>query len=269
MTKIIFLGTGGGRFATVYQVRRTGGIYLEDGARIHLDPGPGACLAMRNMRLDPSRTDAVIISHCHPDHYGDAEIILEGMTSCSFTRRGLLAGSRSAILGTSDFGPAISRYHRSIIPEIKAMLPGDELEIKGVRLKATRTAHTDPDGIGFRFLTTKGVVCYVGDTELQNEILDEHKGARVLIMNVTTPLHSRVRYHLCTEDAAEMARVIKPELAVITHFGSKMVHDGPEYQRRYVEEESGVRTIAAEDFMTLHLNQRISLRRMKAVKASG
>ncbi|HUL39531.1 MAG TPA: MBL fold metallo-hydrolase [Methanomassiliicoccales archaeon] len=260
MTKITFLGTGGGRFATVYQVRRTGGIYLEDGARVHIDPGPGAALALRERRMDPARTDALLISHCHPDHYGDAEVLVEGMTACSFSRRGVLAGSRSAISGHGDFGPAVSEYHKSIVPKSIVMVPGDELVVKRLRIRATRTSHSDPDGIGFRFMTRSGDVSFVGDTELRQEVLDDHRGAKVLIMNVTRPLRSRVRFHLSTEDAAEMAKELRPDMAVLTHFGSKFIHDGVQKQVDFVVSESGVRTIAARDFMALHVGERIRVR---------
>jgi phosphoribosyl 1,2-cyclic phosphodiesterase len=216
---------------------------------------------MRFLRLDPAKTDAVLISHCHPDHYGDAEVMMEGMTACSFSRRGVLAGSKSSILGNGDYGPAVSDYHRRIVLEARTMLPGDALSVKDLGVRATRTAHSDPDGIGFRFSTSKGDVCYVSDTELKENVADEHVGARVLIMSVTRPLRSRVRNHMSTEDAAEMASAIGPEVAVITHFGSKMVHDGVEAQRRYVEDSSGVRTIAAEDFMVLDMGKRIRARR--------
>ena len=260
MTKITFLGTGGGRFATVYQVRRTGGIYIEAGARLHLDPGPGAAVGLHERRMDPARTDAVLISHCHPDHYGDAETMVEGMTACSLARRGVLAGSRSAITGNGDFGPAVSEYHKRIVPVVRALAPGDELMVKRLRVVATRTSHSDPDGIGFRFYTPDGIVSYVSDTELKEEVVREHFGARVLIMNVTRPLRSRVRHHMSTEDAAEMTKAIAPDLAVLTHFGSKLVHEGVEGQREYVENEAGVRAVAAEDFMRITINDCIAIR---------
>ncbi|MDD1756508.1 MAG: MBL fold metallo-hydrolase [Methanomassiliicoccales archaeon] len=263
MTKITILGTGGGRFATVYQVRRTGGIYIEDGAKVHLDPGPGAALSLRELGMDPAKTDALLVSHCHPDHYGDAEVMVEGMTACSFSRRGVLAGGRGAVLGSGDFGPAISDYHKRILPRCAAMAPGDELTVKGMSIRATRTSHSDPDGVGFRFLTRAGVLSYVSDTELKREVLDDHQGARVLIMNVTRPLRSRVRFHMSTEDAAAMAKEIRPELAVLTHFGSKLINDGVQGQADFVEEESGVRTIAAEDFMRLTMGARITARRLR------
>jgi len=77
-----FLGTGGGRFATVYQVRNTGGIYIEAGVNIHLDQGPGTIINLNRLGIDPARTDGVLVSHCHPDHYADAEVLIEGMTRC-------------------------------------------------------------------------------------------------------------------------------------------------------------------------------------------
>jgi phosphoribosyl 1,2-cyclic phosphodiesterase len=251
MVKITFLGTGGGRFATVYQVRHTGGIYIEAGANIHLDPGPGAVVNLSRLGIDPASTDGVLVSHCHPDHYADAEVLIEGMTRCNFSRRGLVAGSRSAIEGTNDHGPAISAYHKRIVSDCRSLGPGEGFEVGSLKIRTTPTSHSDMDGIGFRFLTEEGIVSYVSDTELVDEVIRAHKGARLLIMCVTRPLGTRVRYHMSTEDAAVLAGVIKPEVAVLTHFGSKFVHEGAEKQAKYVQEESGIRTIAAVDFMRL------------------
>jgi len=257
MTSLIFLGTGGGRFATVYQVRRTGGIYLESGVRVHIDPGPGAVVNLNLAGLDPAMTDAVLISHCHPDHYVDAEVLIEGMTKCSFSKRGLIAGSKSSIMGNGDFGPAVSAYHRRIVAEVEVLAAGDELDLKGMRIEATATAHSDLDGVGFRFHTKEGIISYVSDSELEEEVLRAHKGARVLIMCITRPLKSRVKFHMSTEDAATMAKDLNPEIAILTHFGSKLIHDGVEKQVEYVEEHSGVRTIAAQDFMKVDIGKKV------------
>ena len=75
MTLVTFIGTSGGRFATISQVRGTGGVYIEDQIRIHLDPGPGALVTMSKMGMDPRLTDVIVVSHGHPDHYGDADVL--------------------------------------------------------------------------------------------------------------------------------------------------------------------------------------------------
>jgi phosphoribosyl 1,2-cyclic phosphodiesterase len=257
MVRVTFLGTGGGRFATVYQVRHTGGIYIEAGANIHLDPGPGAVINLNRLGFDPASTDGILISHCHPDHYADAEVLIEGMTRCNFSHRGLVAGSRSVIDGTTDHGPAISRYHKSIVSACLSLSPGDRFKVGTLEVQTTPTSHSDTDGIGFRFLTDNGVISYVSDSELTDEVADAQKGARMLIMSITRPLGARVRYHMCTEDAATLVNEIRPEIAVMTHFGSKLVHEGAGKQARFVQEKTGIRTVAAEDFMRLAMMKTI------------
>ena len=69
--RLVFIGTGGGRFATIYQTRSTGGFILDDGVRMHIDPGPGALTNMSKAGIDPALTESILISHCHPDHYSD------------------------------------------------------------------------------------------------------------------------------------------------------------------------------------------------------
>ncbi|RLF48539.1 MAG: MBL fold metallo-hydrolase, partial [Thermoplasmata archaeon] len=96
MAEIRFLGTGGGRFATILQARATGGIYIEDGrTKLHIDPGPGALVQMKKYGINPMKIDALLISHCHPDHYVDAPVIIEAMSKGGKKKRGALLGSKS------------------------------------------------------------------------------------------------------------------------------------------------------------------------------
>ena len=60
---------------------------------------------------------------------------------------------------------------------------------------------------------------------------------------------------MSTEDAGYMIEKVKPELAVITHFGMRVIQENPETQAKWIEERSGVKTIAARDFMTLELKK--------------
>ena len=255
MTSITFLGTGGGRFATIYQTRATGGIYLNDGARLHLDPGPSALMNMRRLALDPAKTDAVLISQCHPDHSAVAEMLIEGMTTGGFRRAGTVVGSQSAIDGANGFSPAVSEYHKSVVSSVLRVTPGSTFEIKGLKVEATPTSHSDPTGVGFRFHTSNGDISYVGDTELAPEVAPPHRGCRVLILNLTRPLESRVPKHLCTEDAASLAKQVGPDVVVLTHFGMRLVHEGVDKQARYIEEASGCKTLPAEDLMTVQVGK--------------
>lgn len=259
MTTLTFLGTGGGRFATIYQVRSTGGLYLRDGARVHIDPGPGALVNMAKLKLDPARTDALLISHCHPDHYSDAEVLLEGMTRGGLKKRGHLIGSTSVIEGDGSHGPAVSHYHRNLPERTLIMSPGQKVEVEGLTIEATRTKHSDPSGIGFLFHTQNGKVSYMSDTELDDAVMEQHRGCRLLVLALTRPLGARVPNHICTDDAAEIAKRLKPEMVVLSHFGAKLIFEGAERQAQFIERYSRVKTVAAEDLMTIGLGKTIKV----------
>ena len=40
---------------------------------------------------------------------------------------------------------------------------------------------------------------------------------------------------------------------MITHFGMRVVQENPETQARWIQEKTGVRTVAARDFMMLDM----------------
>ena len=102
MLEIFFLGTGGGRFATITQKRRTGGMRIisdRDKVNIHIDPGPGALIYSLEMGLDPRKIRALLVSHSHLDHVNDAELFIEAMSHGTTKRRGVLAAARSVLKG--------------------------------------------------------------------------------------------------------------------------------------------------------------------------
>jgi phosphoribosyl 1,2-cyclic phosphodiesterase len=260
MTRLTLLGTGGGRFVTVTQERATGGVYLEDGVSLHIDPGPGSLRMMRRARLDPMRTDGILVSHCHPDHYTDAEVMVKAMTQGRYGKPGFLAASCSVLEGEGDIGPAISRYHKGSVEEVHALRPGDVVELGHVRILATPAEHGDPTTVGFRITTSNGDVGYVPDTGLAPEVVEANRGVRVLIVPLTRPLRARIEHHLCTEDAAELIEGAQPELAVINHMGLKMLREDPEMQAEWIYKKSGIRTVVGQDLMRIRLTDRIAIK---------
>ena len=260
MTRLTLLGTGGGRFATVTQERATGGIYLEDGVSLHIDPGPGSLVMMRRAKLDPMRTDGILVSHCHPDHYTDAEVLLEAMTNGTHTRRGYLGASRSVLEGTGTIGPAISAYHKAAVDEVTMLEPGDEMEIGHVRVLATPADHSDPTTVGFRIGTTNGEIGYVPDTSLHRDVIEANEGVRLLVVPLTRPLRARIDHHLCTEDAAVLIEGVQPEVAVLNHLGLKILREDPRMQADWIAKKSGVETILGEDLLWIRLAERIGFR---------
>ncbi|MCX8173159.1 MAG: MBL fold metallo-hydrolase [Thermoplasmata archaeon] len=258
MIKLTFLGTGGGRFATLYQTRATGGVYLEDFTpekpfRVHIDPGPGALVHAGRNGINPTQTDGIIVTHCHPDHYVDAEILTEAMTMGGRRKKGFLLGSRSTLEGVENIGPCISRYFQKNV-ETCMIIEKTSMKLGELVVTPAPAIHSDPTTVGLRISTNTGIIAYVADTEFSKEIAGAYRNARVLILPVTRPRAAKIPYHLTTDDAAEFAAIVKPELCIITHFGLKMLEADPEAEARWIEQQSKVKCIAASDGMKIEVD---------------
>jgi len=249
----VFLGTGGARFSTITQKRRTGGIRFTRPLNLQLDPGPGAIVYSNLLGLDPSKVEVVAVSHCHPDHYSDAQIFVEAMSQGGTKKRGIFIGPKSVVTGSETFDPCLTRYHRSLISKLVEMQPGAEIRIGDVRICAIRAHHSDPDSIGFRFSFDTGEIGYTSDTEYYPDLPDQYSGVRLLILCVLRPHGSSWRGHLSTDDAIRILQKTRPEMCVLTHFGMRMISADPAAEARRIEHETGVRTVAAEDNMRLSM----------------
>jgi len=259
MTLIQFLGTCGGRFATFYQTRSTGGIYIEDRIRIAIDPGPGAIVRMNQEDIDPTKIDLLLVSHCHPDHYTDVDVIIEAMTIGGTVKRDTLIASESVIIGIEGFDRKASTYHQSRLEEIHVAKRGDDFQVGGLKITATPTKHTDPSGVGFKIETENGIITYTSDTSVGDEVIKSYKGTRLLILALTTPPGIQLHHHFSPEDAVKVLKEVKPEIALLTHFGLRAIKYGTEKIADWIAEESGVNTIAAEDGMKVEMGEKINI----------
>ena len=256
-----FLGTGGGRYAAIYQTRSTGGLILEtSGKRLHIDPGPGALTNMSRIGMDPAKTDAILISHCHPDHYSDAEILIEGMCKGGVSKRGELIGSISVMEGYEKLGPRLTDYHFGMVSRYVCARPGESYDICNVRTDITSSVHSDATSVGFKFHTADGIISYVSDTDLNDSVVEDSKGARILILPVTRPTKAKIRYHLCTEDVITFADAVKPEMILFNHMGVRMIQQDPDEEASYIENKTGIRTVAAKDLTEVDVSNEITVR---------
>ena len=259
--EFISLGCGGGRFQVIDQHFKTGGFRLHAGVKLHLDPGPGALLLSHQQGLDPLDLDCVIATHCHPDHYCDAEVLIEAMTQHMTRKRGVLIGSESVLHGVGKFGPAISRYHQSRAAEVVCMKPGESYELGDIKLEATPTQHGDPTTFGLKFHTSNGTVGYTNDTQYLEELAKEFKGSRVLIANVTRPLAMRIPWHLCSDDMITLLKRVRPELAVMVHMGMLFLKHSPEKEAARIRAETGVETVPGYAGLRININKEIKVKR--------
>jgi phosphoribosyl 1,2-cyclic phosphodiesterase len=259
--EIIFLGTGGGRFTTITQKRRTAGIrIIGENLNLHLDPGPGALVYSISEGLDPQKLNAIFVSHCHPDHYTDAEVLIEAMTRGMTKKRGVLAASKSVLRGSEVCEPSISKYHQQMLEQIIEAVPNMRFQVADVAVLVAEARHTDPDAVGFKFETKEyGDFAYTSDTEYFEGIGKYYRGVRLLLLCVMRPAGKPWKGHMTTEDAIKIVEEARPEQAVLTHLGMQMIFQGPAREAKLIEEKTGTPTVAATDGMHIFVGEQIQI----------
>jgi len=259
--ELFFFGTGGGRFATITQKRRTGGMRLiSNKLNIHIDPGPGALIYSLEAGLNPQKLKALLVSHRHPDHCSNAEVLVEAMTRGMTRKRGIVAAPSSILSGNETTGPVISRYHQNMIKDAIILNPGINFKLTNTKITSTKTKHSDPETVGFRIdIPEIGGIGYTADTEYFEGIAEQYKGVRLLIISVMRPTGSPWTGHMTPKDAIKIVDVVKPEMVVATHFGMKMIFSGPSHEIKLIEKATGVPTIAAFDGMKLQIKKKITI----------
>jgi len=259
---IHFLGTGGGRFSMITQKRRTAGIrFIHEEANVHVDPGPGALVYSNWARLNPQKLDGIIVTHCHPDHYTDAEVLIEAMSQGTRKKRGVLAASGSVLEGNTDCDRGVSSYHSNLPATVETLKPGHSFGIEDLVFEALEARHSEKDGVGFR-MTVPGIgdVGYTSDTGFFEGLGEIYRGVRVLIACAMWPRNEQLRYHLNTDEVVSIVEEAKPSSVVLTHFGMKMLNAGPEEEAAYIEDVTGVPSVAALDGMQIIVGDNIEVR---------
>ena len=264
--EIVFLGTGGGRFTTITQKRRTAGIRIlgEENLNLHLDPGPGGLVYSISEGLDPQKLNAIFVSHSHPDHYTDAEVLIEAMTRGMTKKRGVLAASKSVLRGNNVCESSISKYHQQMVEQLVEAVPNTRFQVANLTVSPTEARHTDPDAVGFRFETREfGDFAYTSDTQYFEGIGKYYEGVRLLMLCVMRPAGKPWEGHMTTEDAIKIVEAASPEQAVLTHLGMQMIFQGPAREAKFIEEKTGTPTVAATDGMRIVFGEKIEVQTAK------
>jgi len=236
---------------------------------LHLDPGPGALVHSVDEGLDPQKLDAIFVSHCHPDHYTDAEVLIEAMTRGTMQKRGMLVAARSVLSGNKDCEASISRYHQRMPQQRIEATAGMKFQLANVNVLVTEARHTDPDAVGFRFETPEfGDFAYTSDTEYFEGIAKYYQGSRLLILCVMRPSGKPWKGHMTTDDAIKIVEAAHPEKAILTHLGMKMIFQGPEKEAKLIEEKTSVPTVAAVDGMLINFGVSIDVQASRRTQKS-
>lgn len=260
MASILFLGSGGARFVVARQLRASGGMWMRFGeTQIHVDPGPGALVrALSHVPpCNPRELDAIVLSHKHLDHSGDVNVLIEAMTSGGFRRRGAVLAPPDAF----DDEPVVLPYARRFVERIERLEPSSGPYQVGKVEIFTSVQHRHA-------VQTQGLIFAYGDMRVAylpcgryfDGLAADYARNRpdVLIVNVLR-YHDEMNVdHFTWSDAQRVIADVRPKVAVLQHFGTKMLEADPPRLAAQLEDELGLRTIAVYDGMVLDLETQIA-----------
>ena len=129
-----------------------------------------------------------------------------------------------------------------------------------MRVEPFAVRHSDRTTVGFRLRDPLGMIGYTGDTGPFHGLAGELRKARILVISNTRPRGASIPYHMSTDESAILVAEVRPELAVLTHFGLKLLHGEPEKEAEWVESSTGIRTVCAQDGMVINVGGKISVR---------
>lgn len=248
---ITFLGTAGARFVVTRQFLASGGAWFSLGnTQILLDPGPGSLVQAAKRKLDPSKLEAIILSHKHLDHSGDINIMIEAMTDGGRKKRGAVFTPAD----TLNQEPVILSYLRSYPERVEILTEGGSYKLANISFE-TPIRHRHPvETYGFIFRTPRHTFSWITDTKYFDELPSYYVG-ELLIINVVRLTPGAPVDHLSLPEAKGIIEEIKPKTAILTHFGMTMWRAKPWELAEKLTEETGVSVIAARDGMKFDLAQ--------------
>jgi phosphoribosyl 1,2-cyclic phosphodiesterase len=252
---IKFLGTAGARFVVARQLRSSAGVYLRIKEKsIIIDPGPGTLVrcAKSKPAIDVNRLDAIILTHAHIDHSNDVNVLIDAMTGGGLKRRGMLFAPSECLDGTNA---VVLPYLRDFVQDIGILKPNHTYHLDDLTF-TTSSKHQHPvETYGIMFQHNGRKISFMVDTKYFPDLIKEYRGSHILIMNVVRfkPHESGEVMHLSIDDVKEILLQLKPDKAILTHFGMTMIRAKPWEVASRLSDELHVEVTAASDGMIVEL----------------
>lgn len=236
----------------IKQLRSSGGLWVSSsGTNVLIDPGPGSIVrcARARPKLDPMRLDGIILTHCHLDHAGDVNVMIEAMTEGGFKKRGIVLTPPEGL----GEGAVIFKYLRGFPERIEVLAPRKKYRVGNFAFE-TSMPHIHPiTTFGLKFRIKDKVVSLLTDTKYFSRLKYFYK-SDILIISVVFAEPRAGIDHLSLKDAQLLIKEIKPGKAILTHFGMTMLKVRPHLAAEELSRNTGIPVEAAYDGMTLDFN---------------
>jgi ribonuclease BN (tRNA processing enzyme) len=231
----------GGRYHSSYLLETSKG-------RLLLDCGANSPLALKRAGITISSIDAVVISHCHGDHFGGLPFLfLDKM----FMERG---AKPLEILGPPGIQartealleclyPTIKDLPRSFELRFRELPPGKETPWRGLPIRAFDVVHfSGTPSLALSIADDGQVLSFSGDSSWCSGVIEAGRGASLYLIECTY-FSTRSSMHLDYLTLAAKFGEIGAKRYLITHMGEEML--------AALDKIDTARCIAAEDGLSV------------------
>ncbi|MFT4297597.1 MAG: MBL fold metallo-hydrolase [Candidatus Woesearchaeota archaeon] len=247
MTTITFLGTGGDSYVISKCIRNSGGIIIQNNeVQLHIDPGPNSLLTAKNNNINIRATTAIICTSPKISHSNDVNAVISGMTYNGVDIKGVLVATKTLIEGDEKNSPYLQNFFRNCVERIIIAEPEKKIGIENVDIHFCE-ANDYCDTVGLKIFMPDLVIGYSSDTSYSEAIAKQYENCDILIMNIQNPFGGRQKNNMCSDDAVKFIKRVKPQLAILTHFGKAMLEQDPLLEAREIHALTGVQVMAAVD----------------------
>jgi ribonuclease BN (tRNA processing enzyme) len=251
--KIIFLGTGGDTEVVGKQLLASGGIVIQAGNNQFLvDPGPGCTVRAKQFGVNLRENTAILVTSNNLVNANDINAAIDATTIGGLDKKAVVICNDTLMNGAGDIKPYLNPEQKKNVERILVLSPGQKIGVNDSEIHVLKAKQKDPNAIGLKFVTPQATITYTGDTEFFKEMTEGYRDTDVLIVNVQESEESE-KGKLNTVDAIEIIEKAKPKLAVLTHFGTRLLREDRMDIGREMQRQAGCQVMIAKDGMGIDL----------------
>ena len=266
MTKITFLGTGGDNYVISKCIRNSSGIVVEYGdIQFHIDPGPNSLLMAKNNGINLRATTAIICTTPKISHCNDVNAVISAMTYNGVDVKGVLVGTKTLVNGDEQNKPFLQDFFMNCVEKVIVVGPDKKIGIESVDIHFLE-AEDYCDTVGLKMYLPDLVIGYPSDTSYSDKIAKQYEGSDILILNVVNPSGVKAKHQMSTDGAIKFINKVKPQLAILTHFGKAMLEEDPIVEARIIHRATGCQVLAAVDGQSISPSSYSANAKQKSLK---
>lgn len=248
--KLTILGSGD--FRPDVPLASAGYIVEAGNTMLKLDFGRGNLMRMAEAGIDWKNMSAILISHIHPDHIGDLMQYLQAFTLFRDQRK---LDHDIPFFGPKGFPAYFDHFRRSIqtswthIPEVKEIID-ERFAVGDCAISALTMKHSQVNN-GYRIEHNGKVLCYTGDTEINDNLFELAHNADVLLTECSARNSDTLNGHMRPTDIARVAREANVRHVVLTHYPAEI--EERKHRLNELRNEFAGQVTASNDLMTIEI----------------